>query len=881
MIEKTESAATSASPEPPRPRKRRGLLARLRLLLLWLVLLLLVAVQAPVFPHVVRAALKFRAWQDGASLSMGAIEGNLFEPVVVHDLVWTYHADAGAVTRVEVRRARAWLAWSNVFPAPVAGWVRSGAERCGFHPIGRNGHWFHELELDNVTARLSLPNGADADMDEGRGMQWLRRSLAVRGAQPGIITVRNAELALDRGEDWLRVSGAHFTMSEMAAGTARAARIAMKTESGRKEFRGVRGWTSLKGAYARLSGMRLAPDVVLESLGISLEKIAAGALEFSATLKAFGGDINAEAEAVFEDRRLRFDVSGNFSKISVAGLANFLGVSDAAGGVLKSGNFTFRGSPGDFAKSEATVRFEAGAFQWESRQWDSLVLGLSLVDQRLQIPEFRLQQGQNRLTLSGTMAVPQPGVQWWQRQFDFKVDADIRNLTELSALMLPEFKYAAGQLFVRGSVSGSGAQADAPAKFEGQMIISGNGLQWRTAPIDTLNAALLFHERELQIISAQMRRADDILHGNGRVSLTDGNYSGELWLSARDLAPYRAVLTPFILPAPLGGGVVASWSGKGAGARHEGRFSARLSRFRLLGPGGTLPLDAEFAGIYRPGQVQCENLQLMENGTLLTAGVSVGPSAVNLRNLRVEQGGRTCLQGDAFLPLDLWQRWPDVNFTRLLNDDTVGRVRLEAKDLDLRAVSRLTGVDWPLGGSLTGTLSADGPLGALKLGGSAQLTRGVIPLDWKGGLVREVSAQFTLDGSAVRIEQATGKYVNGDFGIGGRLDLVNPRTPAVEAVGTGTYQSQPFTFTVKGDAAKLVIGTGGHAPFAGNVPAPAVPAAAPATPPAPASAAPSTPAPVPVQPPTAPPTPATPPTSAAPSPAPAAAKPAPAAPPAK
>ncbi len=875
MIEKSESETAAPASREPRRRKKRGLLARLRLLLLTAVMLLLVAVQAPVFPHVVRAALHFRAWQDGATLSMGAIEGNLFEPVVVHDLVWSYHADAGAVTRVEVRRARAWLAWSNIFPAPVAGWVRSGAERCGFHPIGKNGLWFHELEMDNVTARVALPNGSELDTDEGRSMKWLRSALAVRGVQPGIITVRNADLVLDRGEDWLHVSGAHFTLSETAAGTARAARIAMKTESGRKEFLGVRGWTSLKDAYAQLSGMRLGPDVVLESLGISLEKIAAGVLEFSSTVKAFGGDIKAEAEAVFEDRRLRFDVSGNFSKISVAGLANFLGVSDAAGGVLKSGHFTFRGSPGDFAKAEATVRFEAGAFQWESRQWDSLVLGLSLVDQRLQIPELSLQQGQNRLSLKGTMAVPQPGVKWWQRQFDFKVDADIRNLTEISALMLPEFKYAAGQLFIRGSVSGSGAQGDAPAKFEGQMIISGNGLQWRTAPIDTLNAALLFHERELQIISAQMRRADDILHGNGRVSLTDGNYSGELWLSARDLAPYRAVLTPHVLPAPLGGGVVASWSGKGGGARHEGKFSARLNRFRLLGPGGTLPLDAEFAGIYRPGEVQCDNLQLSENGTLLTAGVSVGPSAVNLRNLRVEQGGRTCLQGGAFLPLDLWQRWPDVNFTRLLNDDTVGRVHLEAKDLDIRAVSRLTGVDWPLGGMLTGTLSADGPLGALKLGGTMQLSRGVIPLDWKGGAVREVNAQFTLDGNGVRIEQATGKYVNGDFGIGGRLDLAKPRTPAVEAVGSGTYQSQPFTFTVKGGAAKPVISVGGHAPFPGNAPAPAAPAATPAATPAPAGAATATPAPVPVKPPAAPPTPATP-TSPAPAPAPA-----PTAPPAK
>ena len=844
MIENPESAAASASPVVPRRKKKRGFFARLRLFVLCVVLLLLVAVQAPVFPHVVRAVLKFRAWQSSAVLSMGAIEGNLFEPVVIHNLLWTYRADTGAVTRIEIGRTRAWLAWSNIFPAPLAGWVRSGAEKCGFYPIGGNGLWFRELEMDDVTARVSLPHGADVQSGEERRLEWLRHAFEVEGAKPGIYTVRNAELILDRGDDWLRVSGAHFSLSETAAGVLRATQIAMKNESGRKTFTGVRARTSLEGSRATIAGMKLAPDVTLASLSVSLNDFAKGKLMLSAEFEAFGGNIKADAEATFDDRRLRFDGNGNLSKISVAGLASFLGVSDAAGGVLNSGNFTFHGMPSDVAKSEATLRFDAGAFQWESRQWDSLVLGLSLVEQRLQIHEFKLRQGQNQLAIKGTMALPQPGVQWWDRQFDFKVDADIRNLTELSALMLPEFKYTAGQLFIRGAVSGSGEQAGIPAKYEGQMIMTGNGLQWRTAPIDTLNAALLFHERELQIINAQFLHEEDILRGSGRISLGDGSYSGEWRLSARDLGVYRTVLAPYILPTPLGGGIEATWSGKGAGENHEGSFSAKLNRIRLLGPRGTLPLDAEAAGIYRPGEVQCEKFRLAENGMVLTAGVSVGPSAVNLRGLRVLHRDRVCLQGDAFLPLDLWQRWPDVNFARLLNDETVGRVHLEASELDLRAVSRLTGMDWPLGGTLTGTVNADGPLTAFKLGGSMQLAHGILPLDWSGGTVREVGAQFTLEGNAIRVEQATGRYLNGDFGIGGRLDLAKPRAPIIEALGSGTYQSQPFTFSVKGDAVKPLITTDGHAPFSGHAPVPPkapapsdAPAAHPAVPvPAPAPA---------------------------------------------
>jgi hypothetical protein len=155
-------------------------------------------------------------------------------------------------------------------------------------------------------------------------------------------------------------------------------------------------------------------------------------------------------------------------------------------------------------------------------------------------------------------------------------------------------------------------------------------------------------------------------------------------------------------------------------------------------------------------------------------------------------------------------------------------------------------VDWPIGGTLTGSLNADGPLGALKFSGSMQLARGIIPLDWNGSAVREVGAQIAFDGNAIRIDQGTGRYVNGDFGIGVRLDLAKPRTPSLEAVGSGTYQSQPFTFTVKGDAWKPLITTDGHAPFSGNAPAALLPPTTAPGPPGPPSApAPALPPPLP------------------------------------
>jgi hypothetical protein len=166
-----------------------------------------------------------------------------------------------------------------------------------------------------------------------------------------------------------------------------------------------------------------------------------------------------------------------------------------------------------------------------------------------------------------------------------------------------------------------------------------------------------------------------------------------------------------------------------------------------------------------------------------------------------------------------------VTFSHLLNEDVVGRVRVEAKELDLRQVSRLTGIDWPLAGTVTGQASAEGALRSLKLGGAVRVARGVFPLNWKGAIVRDVDASFTLEGGTVRLDKATGRHAGGEFTATGRLDLKDPREPVLEAAGIGTNASQPFQFMARGAAATPAIEAAGASPFPGNTPSPAAPPA--------------------------------------------------------
>jgi len=151
----------------------------------------------------------------------------------------------------------------------------------------------------------------------------------------------------------------------------------------------------------------------------------------------------------------------------VAQLASFLNVTEAAGGSLETGKFSFRGRPSQLERGTASLRLEARNFQWESRQWDALVLGATLLDHHIQVPEFSLRQGHNQLVLNGDMQWPGGDTSWWKADFGVNLTAKIDNLTELSALVLPEFKYAAGGLTVDGAIR---SQAGV---LGGALIVSG------------------------------------------------------------------------------------------------------------------------------------------------------------------------------------------------------------------------------------------------------------------------------------------------------------------------------------------------------------------------------------------------------------------------
>ena len=238
-----------------------------------------------------------------------------------------------------------------------------------------------------------------------------------------------------------------------------------------KTFTGVQGATAVQDTKFSVANMTLAPGLVVERISTDLADLSMGKLAVDFDIAAFGGTMRGVIKG--DERNGGVEINGSFAQISVASLAEFLESPEKATGTVQEGKFSFRGSPYDLARATLSTRFEAADFSWGKRRWNSLVVGATMVDRRIQIPEFKLVQAHNELNAKGELVLPKPGAHWWQSDFSFDIAARINNLSELSArCSAPASRRPPARVTVDGSIRGqtSFSPANSPSPDHGSPI---------------------------------------------------------------------------------------------------------------------------------------------------------------------------------------------------------------------------------------------------------------------------------------------------------------------------------------------------------------------------------------------------------------------------
>ena len=728
---------------PSTPRKRVSLFR----LLLWLVaLLFLIAYYPPSFRFVLREVAEYSAAKSGLRLNIGKVSGSLFEPVIFLNTTLSTASFADSEIHLAIARSEVNFSFKNLFFHRAAGCVS-------------------QLSIDGMDGEIVLPGDTLETVASGKTRpipKWLL---------PASIQAKRMNLALHEKNHLVFFQNMECNASDVHAGSISIEKIHIAEPWLTKTFSDVRGTMALQNSSISVADMVLQKGMRLENASADLGALTRRRLKMTFTLLAFNGKIQGDLDGFTREKHhLNFQTNGSFSQISIPDLARFLGSRETTGGIIEDGHFSFYGSPSDLKQSKSSIRLSARDFLWGQRQWNSLVLGATLVDRDLQILNLELQQAHNTLNLTGKIAIPDSRANWLKTDFNFNLDAKLDNVTELSQLFGPDLAHTAGKALIHGSIRGEALS------FTGDLSVSGSNLAYKTVPVDTLNASVRLKGDELQIDSFEITHQHDFVRGKGGATLLhDKKYWGEINASIGELSWYSALLQPPILPRPYSGGIVLQWSGDGTAKTHSGAFNAHLKNVRPAEKSPASPLNADLEGSYSPENIYFKKCLLSNSTASLTAVLAANPNSLSVTALQFKHGNELCLEGSALLPFNLWRAWQQW-------DDscwTAGECKLEltAKKLDLHETEGLTGLKLPMNGVVDGKLSTSGSLSDLNSSGRISYSKGNLN-PAPGVTLSEVTA--SLNGKIVTLESATGQLNSTGFTGSGDLNFTEFHDPTLQ-----------------------------------------------------------------------------------------------------
>lgn len=741
-----------------------------RILLRFIARLLLVAVVATLLlvliePLLIRHGLKrwliHTAQRNGSQLTIREMSGSFLRGITVEG-VKLESPRSGVTTAIDVSRAEADFSWKSIL-------------------LNKGGGFFRQLILSDVESTITFTSRSHTG--KIRNNAWL--------PVPMRLELRRGHLSLHLDKQQTELSGIDFQVDTAAPGLFTIERIVIGAIPGQPDhlpsriFENLRGTTAFQGTRLVLAEAQLAPDIFLKTISTDLQNLNRGRVKVGFEFDAFDGTIRGELVNMPKEDRPQYEITGNFSHIAVPQLARFLDGSTRAGGRIDEGKFTFRGSPHALDKATFTTRLEAHDFQWGKRQWNTLVLGASIVNRRIHIPELHLKQAHNLLQLKGEVLLPTKDKAWWESDFAFDIAARFDDLKELSALVGDSpLTDLSGQMTIDGNVRGQ------DKTFNGHLIVAGSKLTYRDTPFDLLNAGLKLDGNEVQIINLELARGRDFIRGKGNVSiLGKTRYSGELQANIDALETYSGILRKPITPYPLEGGVVLDWSGDGTLEAHSGAFTATFRKLRTPGSeekAATLPVDVELAGTYAPGRLSLTNCRIAHDETRLETRLAAAGNSLTIDGLRLSKKGVPWLEGSAKLPVNLRQWWLSPGVSAIDFEQPL-TIQLLANGIQVQEVARLTGRTHPISGLLSGSIQAKGTLRELSMNGSVTINKGKFPPGKYTPAFENLQAHAELKGRELHLEQFSTSLgpEGGLLSATGTIDLTRFVDPALDLTFKG------------------------------------------------------------------------------------------------
>ena len=477
----------------------------------------------------------------------------------------------------------------------------------------------------------------------------------------------------------------------------------------RQTFANLRGATSWESARLTIAGIPLARGLDLEALTIDLSRLTKRRLGIDLHLDTYGGTLRASFQGRAGEK-FSIDLAGSASNISLAQISGAVGFLEPITGSVRASKFTFRGNPSEFLDATGSIWMEATDFAWRARRADSVMIGATYYNRRLEVDQLYVRQRENELTVNGELLWPKKLKSWAQLPFRGQLNATIPDLNGFAQF----FGATTGDF--SGALTAEGELDLVDPEASGRLAWHGQGVKFRGVALDSLGASLRLHGREATLENLEARHAEDFLRAQGTVELTAGHrFSGRLTGAINDLGAYAPLLPAAWRFEKIGGGATFDWRGDGTLAAHSGTVQLFAHGLQLPVAPLRMPLDVTLVGSYSPQDVFFRTFKLASDRFSLGGFLMLGSNFVELQAFELALDGARRIGGTLFLPFS-FERWrTSRSLLAALDEEQKFDVDLAIDHLDLGQLAGALGEKSIATGILDGKLAAFGLLRALQV----------------------------------------------------------------------------------------------------------------------------------------------------------------------
>ncbi len=658
---------------------------RKRLLFLFLGLLLagvLDALFAPfLIAHGVRWWIEWTARRQGLKAEIERVEAPFLRPLTIRNLSLGPGKKDGHAVSLH--------AATMTIDLNLRGWI-----------FRKDASLLRSVRVDSLTGSIRVPQTSAA-----AGLDWRPWGRLL----PEKFQLTDLNLDVSTSTTTVTLRGVMLTASAIESGRFFAREIYVTAPLLRQTFRGLRGATSWESSRLTIAGIPLARGLDLEALTLDLSRLAKRRLGIDLQLDTYGGTLRASFQGR-GGKKFSIDLAGSAANISLAQISRAFGFLEPVTGSVRASKFTFRGNPGEFLDATASIWMEATDFAWRARRAESVMLGATYYDRRLEVDQLYVRQRENELTVNGELLWPKGRRSWVQLPFRGQINATIPDLNGFAQLFGATTGDFSGALTARGEVDLVDPQTS------GRLAWNGQGVSFRGVALESLGASLRLRGREVTLENLEARHAEDFLRAEGTIELTAAHrFSGRLTGAIGDLGVYAPLLPAAWRSGKIGGGATFDWRGDGTLGAHSGTVQLFAHGLQLPVAPLRAPLDLTLEGSYSPREIFFRTFSLANDRFSLGGFLMLGSNFIELQAMNLTLDGTRRGSGTLFLPFS-FQRWRATqSWLAALDEEQKFDVDLAFDHLDLAQLGSALGEDSLGSGRLDGKLAAFGPLRALQV----------------------------------------------------------------------------------------------------------------------------------------------------------------------